>query len=90
LAGLSAHHDLVGEVRGAGLFVGVELVSDRTTRAPATTQAAQVVNGLRRNQVLLSATGPAANVLKIRPPLIFEPAHADLLVDRLDAVLRSL
>jgi 4-aminobutyrate aminotransferase-like enzyme len=90
LAALADQHAIVGEVRGAGLFVGVELVSDRTTRAPATTQAAQVVNGLRRNQVLLSATGPAANVLKIRPPLIFERAHADLLVDRLDAVLRSL
>ena len=90
LAALGQRHAIVGEARGAGLFVGLELVTDRTTRAPATAQAAQVVNGLRQRQVLLSATGPHANVLKIRPPLVFERAHADLLVERLDQVLATL
>nr|WP_145552803.1 aminotransferase class III-fold pyridoxal phosphate-dependent enzyme [Variovorax boronicumulans] len=90
LAALGQHYAIVGEVRGAGLFVGLELVADRATRAPATAQAAKVVNGLRQRQVLLSATGPNANVLKIRPPLVFERAHADLLVDRLDEVLGTL
>jgi 4-aminobutyrate aminotransferase-like enzyme len=87
LAALAGRHALVGEVRGAGLFVGLELVADRATRAPATAQAARVVNGLRRRQVLLSATGPDAHVLKIRPPLVFRREHADLLVERLDEVL---
>ncbi|KQP12244.1 aspartate aminotransferase family protein [Pseudorhodoferax sp. Leaf267] len=90
LAALGQRHALVGEVRGAGLFIGVELVTDRATRAPATAQAAQVVNGLRQRQVLLSATGPQAHVLKIRPPLVFTREHADLLVERLDSVLAGL
>jgi 4-aminobutyrate aminotransferase-like enzyme len=90
LAALGQRHALVGEVRGAGLFVGVELVTDRTTRTPATAQAARVVNGLRQRQVLLSATGPHANVLKIRPPLVFQREHADLLVERLDEVLAGI
>lgn len=90
LAALGQRHAIVGEARGAGLFVGLELVSDRATRAPATAEAAKVVNGLRRRQVLLSATGPEANVLKIRPPLVFQREHADLLVERLDEVLGTL
>ncbi|BFO56737.1 aspartate aminotransferase family protein [Acidovorax sacchari] len=90
LAALGGRHAIVGEARGAGLFVGLELLADRATRAPATAQAAQVVNALRRRQVLLSATGPDAHVLKIRPPLVFQREHADLLVERLDEVLGAL
>lgn len=90
LAALGQRHALVGEARGAGLFIGLELVADRATRAPATAQAAKVVNGLRQRQVLLSATGPQGNVLKIRPPLVFGREHADLLVERLDEVLATL
>ena len=90
LAALGQRHAIVGEARGAGLFVGLELVADRATRAPATAEAAKVVNGLRQRQVLLSATGPDANVLKIRPPLVFQREHADLLVERLDEVLGTL
>lgn len=90
LAALGERHAIVGEVRGAGLFVGLELMADRSTRASATALAAKVVNGLRQRQVLLSATGPDANVLKIRPPLVFQREHADFLVERLDEVLRAL
>jgi 4-aminobutyrate aminotransferase-like enzyme len=90
LAALGQRHALVGEARGAGLFIGLELVTDRVSRAPATVQAAKVVNGLRQRQVLLSATGPQANVLKIRPPLVFQREHADLLVERLDEVLTAI
>ena len=90
LLGLGQRHPQIGEVRGAGLFMGVELVTDRVTRAPATALAAQIVNGLRQRQVLLSATGPHAHVLKIRPPLVFRREHADFLVERLDAVLNDI
>jgi len=90
LLALGQRHPEIGEVRGAGLFIGVELVTDRATRAPASALAAQVVNGLRQRQVLLSATGPHANVLKIRPPLVFQREHADFLVERLDAVLNAV
>jgi 4-aminobutyrate aminotransferase-like enzyme len=90
LAALGDRHAVVGEARGTGLFIGLELVIDRATRTPATALATQVVNGLRRRQVLLSATGPQGNVLKIRPPLVFQREHADLLVERLDAVLAEV
>lgn len=90
LSALAEKHALVGEVRGAGLFIGLELVLDRVSRTPATAIASRVVNGLRRNGVLLSATGPDAHVLKIRPPLVFSRENADLLVSRLDAVLAGI
>ena len=89
LVALRSRHPEIGEVRGAGLFIGVDLV-EPVTRAPAAALASQVVNGLRRRQVLLSATGPQAHVLKIRPPLVFQREHADWLADRLDAVLTDL
>jgi len=84
---LAAKHPLIGDVRGAGLFVGVELVADPATRAPATSQTARVVNAMRERGVLLSSTGPHANTLKIRPPLVFSRADADLLVSTLDDAL---
>ncbi|AGU52486.1 aminotransferase, class 3 [Variovorax paradoxus B4] len=90
IAKLAERHALIGDVRGAGLFVGVELVTDRRSRTPATAETARVVNGLRERQVLLSATGEHANTLKIRPPLVFSEAHADLLVETLDQVLAGL
>ena len=90
LAKLAERHALIGDVRGAGLFVGLELVTDRRARTPATAETVRIVNGLRERQVLLSATGEHANTLKIRPPLVFSEANADLLVDTLDAVLAGL
>ncbi len=87
---LAQRHQLIGDIRGEGLFIGVELVTDRYTQAPATACAASVVNGLRRRQVLISATGPKANILKIRPPLVFAKEHADLLLERLDLTLNDL
>ena len=90
IAKLAERHALIGDVRGAGLFVGVELVTDRQARTPATAETVRVVNGLRERQVLLSATGEHANTLKIRPPLVFSEAHADLLAETLDQVLAGL
>jgi 4-aminobutyrate aminotransferase-like enzyme len=90
IARLAERHALIGDIRGAGLFVGVELVTDRRARTPATAETARIVNGLRERQVLLSATGEHANTLKIRPPLVFTEANADLLVETLDQVLAGL
>lgn len=90
LVELATRRALIGDVRGAGLFIGVELVSDRATQAPATAETARVVNALRERGVLLSGTGEHANTLKIRPPLVFSEANADLLVDTLDEVLTAL
>ena len=90
IAELGSRHALIGDVRGAGLFTGVELVTDRIAKTPATTQTACIVNGLRERGVLLSGTGEQANILKIRPPMVFTEAHADLLVDTLSSVLDTL
>lgn len=83
-AGVAALADqadgLLGAVRGAGLFVGVDILDDER---PSPTAAARIVNGMRQRGVLISASGPHANVLKIRPPLIFTRAHADQLLDAL-------
>jgi len=90
LDSLAQHYKAIGDVRGAGLFVGVELVHDRTSRAPAGDIAARLVNGLRERRILISAAGPHGNVLKIRPPLVFSQADADLFLAALDQVLGEL
>ncbi|HSR97888.1 MAG TPA: aminotransferase class III-fold pyridoxal phosphate-dependent enzyme, partial [Kofleriaceae bacterium] len=87
---LMARHELVGDVRGSGLFLGVELVSDRATLAPATAAAGYVVDRMRDEGVLIGSDGPHHNVLKIRPPMPFERADGARLVETLDAVLREL
>jgi 4-aminobutyrate aminotransferase-like enzyme len=90
LRGLADRHEIVGDVRGSGLFLGVELVRDRTTLEPASGEAALVVNRLREEGVLIGTDGPFANVLKIRPPMPFNEADAGLLADTLDRVLGEL
>ena len=80
-------HQLVGDVRGSGLFVGVELVQDRLTRQPATAAASAVVNQMREEGILIGTEGPSHNVLKIRPPMPFTQPDADLLTATLDSVL---
>ena len=74
-------------IRSAGLFVGAEIVKDGDPLAADAGFAAKVVNRLREARVLISATGPRANVLKIRPPLVFSTENADLFLDRLDMAL---
>jgi 4-aminobutyrate aminotransferase-like enzyme len=87
---LAASDERIGDVRGRGLYAGVELVSDRDAKTPDAALAAAVVNGLRRRRVLISATGPAGNVLKIRPPLVFGEADATRLLEALaDTVAAS-
>ena len=87
---LATRHEAVGDVRGHGLLVGVELVRDRETREPDPDAADRVANGLRERGVLVGTTGRADDTLKIRPPLPFAREHADLLVATLDEVLATL
>jgi 4-aminobutyrate aminotransferase-like enzyme/Ser/Thr protein kinase RdoA (MazF antagonist) len=84
---LAERHPLIGDVRGEGLLLGAELVDE--TGAPATGHARKVTEAMRERGILISATGPAGNVLKIRPPLVFEHEHADLLLEALDEILAS-
>jgi len=89
LAKLVGRHPLIGDVRGEGLLLGVELVGDRAAREPAADSARAVAEALRERGILVSATGPDANVLKIRPPLVFGREHSDLLIEALDEVLAA-
>jgi 4-aminobutyrate aminotransferase-like enzyme/Ser/Thr protein kinase RdoA (MazF antagonist) len=84
---LAAKHALIGHVRGEGLFLGVELVKDRTTLEPATEEAGRIANDMREHGVLISTDGPFDNVLKIKPPMAFGLSEADILADALDAAL---
>jgi 4-aminobutyrate aminotransferase-like enzyme/Ser/Thr protein kinase RdoA (MazF antagonist) len=90
LEDLQRRHAVIGDVRGRGLLVGVDLVTDRSTREPATSTAGAVAEAMRDEGVLIGTTGPHDNVLKVRPPLVFGPEHADQLVETLDRVLSSL
>ena len=77
----------IGDTRGAGLFLGLEFVKDRESRAPDGALALAVVNELRARRVLISAAGIHGNVLKIRPPLPFSRKHADIFLETLEGVL---
>ncbi len=80
-------HRLIGDVRGSGLFLGIDLVRDRETREPATEEADYLVNRLRDCGILAGTDGPHHNVIKLRPPLIFSKEDADLFVATLEAIL---
>jgi 4-aminobutyrate aminotransferase-like enzyme/Ser/Thr protein kinase RdoA (MazF antagonist)/murein DD-endopeptidase MepM/ murein hydrolase activator NlpD len=87
LSSLMADFPLVGDVRGLGLFLGVELVTDRESLEPAGSQADYIINRLRDRGVLVSTDGPLHNVLKIKPPLPFSADDGDRLVTTLRDIL---
>jgi 4-aminobutyrate aminotransferase-like enzyme/Ser/Thr protein kinase RdoA (MazF antagonist) len=70
-------YPIVGDVRGMGLFLGVELVSDSNTLEPATEQAKLIINKMKAKGILISTDGPLNNVLKIKPPLIFTEKNVE-------------
>ena len=90
LRDLAERHEPVIAVRGKGLFFGLELVSDRSTRAPATAEARRLINEMRRRGVLISTIGHHGNVLKMRPPMVFGREHADMLIGTLDEALGAM
>ncbi|MGA7538592.1 MAG: aspartate aminotransferase family protein [Steroidobacteraceae bacterium] len=83
LRALAQRFPVITEVRGAGLFIGVELGASAASGLDAQAQTRRIVNAMRQGGVLLGATGRNGNVLKIRPPLTFGPQHADLLLQEL-------
>lgn len=87
IAALAGRHQSIGDVRGAGMFVGVELVSDRASRAAHRELTSQVVNLMRDKGVLISACAMGHNVLKIRPPLVLTEDQAGLVIQALDEAL---
>jgi 4-aminobutyrate aminotransferase-like enzyme len=87
---LQQRHEVVGDVRGAGLFFGIELVLDRKRKLPAGDLAKRVINLMKERGVLISRLGPHDNVLKVRPPLPFMTEHADQFIQTLDDCLATL
>ena len=80
---LKDRHGVIGDVRGLGLMLGLDLIKDRTTKEPATERAGRVVERCRELGVLMGTDGPYDNVIKMRPALIFSHDNADLLMDAL-------
>jgi 4-aminobutyrate aminotransferase-like enzyme len=87
LHALAQRYPLVGDVRGSGLFLGVELVRDPVTLEPATEEASFISNRMREHGILLGTDGPHHNVIKIRPPMPFSEDDADCLLATMDDVL---
>ncbi len=87
LRDLANRYPIVGDVRGRGLFLGIELVRDRVSREPFAEACRHLVNRARARGVLLSVDGPDHNVIKVKPPLVFAEREAALLVETLDVVL---
>jgi len=84
---LAARHERIGDVRGSGFFLAVELVEDRESRKPATTYAGRLVERLREEGVLTHTIGPDENILKLRPPMVLSEQDADRFLGILDHVL---
>jgi 4-aminobutyrate aminotransferase-like enzyme len=90
LADLASRYELIGNVQGSGMFWGLDLVADHTTREPvAYADAKRLASALRNRGVLAGVTGRYTNVLKLRPPLVFRPEHVELLVETLDELLAT-
>ena len=87
---LAADYDLIGEVRGLGLMIGVELVTDKKSKTPAKAQAAAIKAHCREAGVLIGVGGQAGNVVRFQPPLTISDNDLETAVETLDAALKSI
>jgi 4-aminobutyrate aminotransferase-like enzyme len=87
LARLMIRHPIIGDVRGLGLFLGIELVRDRQTLEPAAIEACYIIERMKEHGILVGTDGPLHNVLKIKPPMVFTESDADRFVSTLDRIL---
>jgi alanine-glyoxylate transaminase/(R)-3-amino-2-methylpropionate-pyruvate transaminase len=90
LKALQERHSLIGDVRGMGLMLGVELVRDRQTKEPAATETAELLERCKERGLLLGKGGLYGNTLRIKPPMCLSRDDADFLVDCLDEVLTGM
>jgi 4-aminobutyrate aminotransferase-like enzyme len=86
---LSKDFEFIGDVRGSGLFIGVEFVTDRESQNPATEMTSELMEFARERGVFLSCDGPGNNVLKIKPPLVVNQSDIDLFLAVLADGLRA-
>ena len=87
---LMSKYPIIGDVRGLGLFIGVELVNDRKTKKPAAAEATKIINLMKDKGIFISTDGPLNNILKIKPPLVFNKDNAKKLLNTLDQILKNL
>ena len=87
---LASHYPVIGDIRGSGLFIGVELIKDKTTLEPATKEAETFVNTLRDNGVLIGRDGVHGNVLKIRPPMVIDTHHVQIFLNAFEKSLNCI
>jgi 4-aminobutyrate aminotransferase-like enzyme len=87
---LASRHECIGDVRGEGLYVGVELVEDRESKSPATALTNEVCERMRERGVVVYPNGDLGNVLKIKPPMVITESEVDRFVEQLDLVLTEL
>ena len=83
-------YELIGQVRGKGMFFGAELVKDRGTKEVAPEEASRIVQYLREDAVLFSTDGPYDNVLKGKPPMVFGLPEAEIFIDKLEKAFKRL
>ncbi len=89
LTNLSKAFPIIGDVRGHGLFLGFELVKDSTTPEPAAAQTSYLANRMKHHGILMSTDGLYHNVIKIKPPIVFNQKNADFLLENLQKVLKE-
>jgi 4-aminobutyrate aminotransferase-like enzyme/thiamine kinase-like enzyme len=89
LRGLKDEYDCIGDVRGSGLFIGVEIVKDKETQEPNHELAAYIKNEMRNRNILISTDGPSDSVLKTKPPLCFTKENAELVTSNISDILRT-
>lgn len=87
---LKEKHSIIGDVRGVGMFIGIDLVKDRTSREPATAEAQHIITRLKQEFILFSADGPNRNVLKFKPPMVLSLDDADHLLRTLDTIFDEI
>ena len=89
LEALAQKHSVIGKIEGRGLFIGVELVEDRATKAPAKALAAVIPDKMKEEGILIGLAGVERNKLKFRPPLVVTRDDIDEVIDALDRVLSA-
>jgi 4-aminobutyrate aminotransferase-like enzyme len=90
LKNIKDNFDFLGDVRGPGLFIGLDIVDNKEDKNPDKDKAIELVEKLKTRGVLISNAGQYRNVLKLRPPLVFDSSHADLLLERLGTSFKEV
>ena len=90
LIDLQKNYSLIGDIRGEGLFLGLEIVNSNGLLEPMGKFAKYIVNEMKKRRVLLSTDGPDENIIKIKPPIIFNKQNADFLLENLRLVIAKI